>query len=103
MNPRAIAGDSLSLDIEAARKAIAEHVAQPLGLDLMDAAYGILQVVNATMMRSLRAVSTERGRDPRDFLLELIGDERWSVEAVARVDPLPVDRQGRHVFPSLNG
>jgi len=69
MNPQSIADDTLALDRKAANIAIRKHVADPLGLDLMEAAYGVLQVVNATMMRALRAVSTERGRDPRAFTL----------------------------------
>ncbi len=69
MNPDAIAGATPSIDPEAARAAIRTAIAEPLGLDVQQAAYGIIQVANATMMRALRAVSTERGRDPRDFVL----------------------------------
>ncbi len=73
MSPEAIAGDSLSLDAAAAARSIERIVAEPLGLELMDAAFGIVQVANATMMRALRAVSTERGRDPRKFTLVPFG------------------------------
>ncbi len=73
VNPGAIAGDTLSIDADAAAGAIEAHVAKPLGLSLADAAYGIVQVANATMMRALRAVSTERGRDPRAFALVPFG------------------------------
>jgi N-methylhydantoinase A len=73
INPTAIAGDRLRLDRDAAVAAIQEHIATPLHLDVHAAAYGICQVVNATMMRALRAVSTERGRDPREFSLIAFG------------------------------
>ncbi len=69
LNPGAIAGDTLGLDPDAAASALERVVAKPLGLSLHAAAHGVVQVANATMMRALRAVSTERGRDPRRFTL----------------------------------
>jgi hypothetical protein len=42
-------------------------VARPLGLSLEAAAWGVHRVADATMARALRAVSTERGRDPREL------------------------------------
>src|SRR3972149_6249141 len=47
--------------------------AQPLGLDLTRAALGIVNVVNSNMMHALRYMSTERGRDPRDYALVPFG------------------------------
>ncbi|MBT6272712.1 MAG: hydantoinase/oxoprolinase family protein, partial [Chromatiales bacterium] len=73
MNPVAIAGDRLPLDAQAAGVAVSDYVAEPLGIGVVEAAYGIVQVANATMMRALRAVSTERGRDPRGFTLVPFG------------------------------
>jgi N-methylhydantoinase A len=52
-----------------ARKAIQEEIAQPLGLEVRQAAQGILTLVNANMLRILRLVSISRGHDPRDFTL----------------------------------
>ncbi|MBM3490361.1 MAG: hydantoinase/oxoprolinase family protein [Alphaproteobacteria bacterium] len=69
MNPSAIADATLRIDRQAAFAAIEAKVARPLGLDPLQAAHGIVQVANATMMRALRAVSTERGRDPRQYAL----------------------------------
>ena len=69
MNPSAIADATLAIDRQAALAAITTTIALPLGLDPLQAAYGIVQVANATMMRALRAVSTERGRDPRQYAL----------------------------------
>src|SRR5438552_2699021 len=50
-----------------------QTMAEPLGLKLIQTPYGITQVANAAMMRALRAVSTERGRDPREFTLIAFG------------------------------
>ena len=69
MNPRAIADASVSIDSVAAAEAIDRDIARPLGLSTEAAAHGIVTVANATMTRALRAVSTERGRDPRGFTL----------------------------------
>ena len=42
-------------------------VAEPLGLDVLQAAYGIHQIAVANMVRAVKAISSERGRDPRRF------------------------------------
>ena len=68
-----IAGGALTLDVAAARFAIQEKIATPLGLDLYRAANGILQIVNYNMMGAIRNVSVERGHDPRDFALVAFG------------------------------
>jgi N-methylhydantoinase A len=68
-----LAGGEVRIDPEAARRAVHDHVAAPLGLDLLRAAEGIHRIANARMMRALRAVSTRRGRDPRGFALLAFG------------------------------
>ena len=68
-----IAGGALTLNAEAARKAIQERIADPLGLELHRAAHGILQIVNYNMMGAIRNVSVERGYDPRQFALVAFG------------------------------
>ena len=55
------------LDVDAARGAISEHVAQPLGLDVVEAAGAILDVATAAMAGAIRLVSVERGHDPGKF------------------------------------
>ena len=57
------------LDVEAARRAIAGEVAEPLGLDIVAAARGILAIADSQMVGAIRVVSVERGHDPRDFVL----------------------------------
>ena len=68
-----IAGGALTLDSEAAKEAIQEKIATPLGLDLYRAAHGILQIVNYNMMGAIRNVSVDRGLDPRNFALVAFG------------------------------
>jgi N-methylhydantoinase A len=63
----------LSLDAARARKAVAEQVAAPLGLPAEDAAHGVYLLGCARMARAVRAVTIERGRDPRDFVLVAFG------------------------------
>ncbi len=48
-------------------------MAAPLGLAVVEAAHGIRDVANASMARAIRAVTIERGRDPRDFTLVAFG------------------------------
>ena len=63
----------LRLDAAKARSAIAAQVASPLGLPLEEAAYGAFLVGCAGIARAVRAVTIERGRDPRDFTLIAFG------------------------------
>src|SRR6202041_930634 len=69
LDPGGLVGGALKLDRDAAAAAIARDLAGPLGLPVEDAAYGMLRLASATMMRAIRAVSVERGRDPRKFAL----------------------------------
>ena len=73
LNPDYFAGGAMKLDVDAARRAIEEHVARPLGLSLAEAAWGIHQIVNTNMELATRVVSIERGRDPRDLTFIAFG------------------------------
>jgi N-methylhydantoinase A len=73
IRPGQLADGEVSIDGEAARRIIHDRIAVPLGMDLLQAAEGIHRIANARMMRALRAVSTERGRDPRHFVLLAFG------------------------------
>ena len=64
---RPIGGELDRLDVEAARAAINTVIAEPLGIDVMDAAEAIIQVANARMAGAIRIVSIERGHDPAKF------------------------------------
>ena len=64
---RPIGGKLDRLDVEAARAAINTVIAEPLGIDVMDAAEAVIQVANARMAGAIRIVSIERGHDPAKF------------------------------------
>ena len=66
-------GGELLLDVDAARAAIDRRCAKPLGLGLVETAYGIVQIANAAMANALRLVSVQRGHDPREFPLVAFG------------------------------
>jgi N-methylhydantoinase A len=67
--PPYLLGGAMRLDCDAALAAIQERVATPLGLDVYEAASGILEIVDNNMMGAIRVVSVERGHDPRDYVL----------------------------------
>jgi N-methylhydantoinase A len=73
LNPDHLVGGGLELDADAARRALQTQIAGPLGRDLLDTAWGVYQVACGTMVRAVKAVSTYRGRDPRDFSLFAFG------------------------------
>ena len=73
LNSQALAGGSVPIDIDAAREAVCDRIAGPLGRDLVETAYGIHLVANTNMMRALKAVTTNRGRDTRDFVMFAFG------------------------------
>ena len=71
--PSKLLGGRMALDVEAARRVVAESVASPLGLDIEEAARGILAIVDNHMVGAVRVVSVERGHDPRQFTLVPFG------------------------------
>ncbi len=73
VNPKALAGGTVPIDAGKARAAIEEKVARRLGASVEAAAWSVFEVASSTMMRALKAVSTYRGRDPREFGLVAFG------------------------------
>ena len=73
LNPDYFAGGSLSLNPKLAEQVVRDNVAEPLGLSLEDAAWGIHRVVNAQMAEGMRLVSIRQGHDPREFALVALG------------------------------
>jgi len=63
----------MTLNLDAARGAIEQHLCGPSGLGTLVAAQGVLSVVNANMIRAIRLVTVERGYDPREFALMAFG------------------------------
>ncbi|WP_047148185.1 hydantoinase/oxoprolinase family protein [Aquamicrobium sp. LC103] len=73
IDPGNFLGGEMKLDVEAARRAIEERIAKPLGLSVEEAAQGILDIADAAMARGVRVVSVNKGHDPRDFALMPFG------------------------------
>ncbi len=73
LDPAGLAGGALPLDAAAARDAVSRSLAAPMGCTVEEAAFGMLRLAAAAMMRAIRAVSVERGRDPRQFTLLAFG------------------------------
>jgi N-methylhydantoinase A len=73
LNPHALAGGSLPVNAALSQQAVEEHVARQFGLSVEDAAHGIRQVANVSRARAIRAVTVERGKDPRDVALIAFG------------------------------
>jgi N-methylhydantoinase A len=65
---RPLGGELKSLDVDAAKRAIATQVGAPLGLDVTAAAAAIVRVAEARMAGAIRLVSIERGHDPSRFV-----------------------------------
>ncbi len=73
LNPDFFLGGRMDLDLAGAKEAIRTHVAEPMGLSVTDAAYGIYRVVNENMISATRVHVTERGADPRKLKLIAFG------------------------------
>jgi N-methylhydantoinase A len=73
LNPHSLARGTVPIEAHRAQAAIETRVARPLSRGLLDTAYGIHIVANASMIRAIKAVTTYRGHDPRDFALMAFG------------------------------
>ncbi|QQK75740.1 hydantoinase/oxoprolinase family protein [Salicibibacter cibarius] len=73
LNPDYFLGGDMHLDVDAAYKAIEENVAKPLGLDTVEAAWGIHRVVNENMASAARIHAVEKGKDIRHYPLFATG------------------------------
>ena len=67
LDPDYFLGGQLRIDLAAARRAIQERIADPLGLSIEEAAWGIHQIVNESMANAARIHTLERGKDPHRF------------------------------------
>ncbi|MFP6746103.1 MAG: hydantoinase/oxoprolinase family protein [Alphaproteobacteria bacterium] len=73
LNPDYLIGGELELRAEEGREVFQQQIAAPLGLELAHAAYGAHQIAISNMIRAIRAISSERGRDPRAYTLFAFG------------------------------
>ena len=91
---------AFEIDADLARKAISDNVARPLEMTDVEAAYGVHTLVNSNMGRALRAVSSERGRDPRRFDLITFGGS-GPAHAVGLAEMLDISRVVVPPFPGV--
>jgi len=91
IDPKYFLGSGIRLQPDRAAAVINEKIAKPLGLSLQDAALGILTIANFNMSLSVRAVSVEKGYDPRDCVLVPSGGG-GALHAVAIARELGVPR-----------
>jgi N-methylhydantoinase A len=66
-------GGDMRLDLESAQNALRQHIAEPLGMSLEEAAEGIIRIAASTMSSVVKRVTTERGLDARDFPMVAFG------------------------------
>jgi len=73
INPEFLVGGELALDASISERYFQELLATPLNIDVTAAAYGARHIAISNMIRAIKAVSSERGRDPRLFTLFALG------------------------------
>ena len=72
LDPAGLAGGEVPLDVSSARRSL-EKVAQRFRMEIENLAHGVYRIAVSAMCRAIRAISTERGKDPRDFDLIVFG------------------------------
>ncbi len=73
LSPDNFLGGRMRLDEAAARAAVETRVAQPLSMDAVAAAEGVVRIIDVKMAEAIKAISTMRGHDLRDFMLLAFG------------------------------
>ena len=73
LNPEFLLGGEMDLRVDEARDGIARHCAQPLGMEAIECAHGIVEIANSTMTNALRIITVQRGYDPRDLAMVAFG------------------------------
>jgi len=90
------AAGRMQLDVEAARAAIERDVAQPLDLDVVEAAWGIERIVNSNMANATRKVLAGHGADPRELALIAYGGNgpvhAWAIAAELGIERIVVPK-----------
>jgi N-methylhydantoinase A len=73
LDPDHFLGGRMKLDRAKAERTLEEKIATPLGLSVLEAADGVLDIINVKMEEAIKAVSSQRGYDIRDFTLVAFG------------------------------
>jgi len=100
LSPNHLLGGDFPINRDLAEEAVTRNVATPLGISAVEAAHGIHLLVNSNMARALRAVSSERGRDPRRFVLFSFGG-CGPVHAAGLAEMLDIRRMVVPPFPGV--
>jgi N-methylhydantoinase A len=99
VDPDSFLGGEFKLDQQAAYRAVEEHLANPLGVYVMEAAWTVRVVANALMAQAMRLMTVERGFDPRDFAYLCYGGA-GPVHAIDLAQELEIQRV---IVPPLPG
>jgi N-methylhydantoinase A len=100
INPRQLLAGAMQINRAVAVAALTEKIAGPVGMELYECAYGVHLIGNSNMTRAIRAVSTERGRDPREFALCAFGGS-GPVHAATLAGSLDIRKVIVPPFPGL--
>ncbi|MDH3603455.1 MAG: hydantoinase/oxoprolinase family protein [Candidatus Tectomicrobia bacterium] len=73
LNPKGLLGGRMTIDPDRAHTAVERELSDKLQLDIVTAAAGVLDIVNANMVGAVRVISVEQGADPREFTLVAFG------------------------------
>ncbi len=73
LDPEFFLGGEMPLDVEAAKAGIEKRCAEPLGMDVLECAHGIVEIANAEMASALRIITVQRGYDPRELTMVAFG------------------------------
>ncbi|WP_254544742.1 hydantoinase/oxoprolinase family protein [Halomarina pelagica] len=73
IRPEFFLGGEMDLSTDEPREVVRERLAEPLGMDTMEAALGVLQIVNNSMANAIRSKTIQKGRDPKKFALVSFG------------------------------
>ena len=73
LSPDNFLGGGMHLDADAARAALARNISTPLGIGIEEAAAGVIRIIDVKMEEAIKAISTMRGHDLRDFMLLAFG------------------------------
>lgn len=99
VDPESFLGGEFKLDAAAAYAAIEEHLARPLGVDVVEAARIVRAVANSLMAQAMRLMTVERGFDPREFAYMCYGGA-GPVHAIDLAEELEIDTV---IVPPLPG
>jgi len=73
LNPDFFLGGEIKISLELSRKAIKERIADPLGMDVVEAARSMVKIIDHNMVDGISAVSVRRGEDPRKYVMVAAG------------------------------